>query len=242
VNQTQRAWVRLAIPLDAIAEFRVDTLMATAEEGATGGAQLAVTSPSGTNRFHGRLFEYLRNDFLTRPSPWMGLQRRNAAAASFESVRRIAGRTHRARQDLLLLASEAYRQNWGYPVSGDVPSAALIATVPSSSPVYGIINAYPGAGPRTFLTPWTPASDPGDPNYADYDLLTCSCTQVVNENSAMLRLDQHFSSKTTGFMRFNYDRSVDTQPLSAAATDLQQRVSTPVNGVLELLHVFNPTW
>ena len=41
-------------------------------------------------------------------------------------------------------------------------------------------------------------------------------------------------------MRFNYDRSVDTQPLSAAATDLQQRVSTPVNGALELLHIFNP--
>ena len=56
----------------------------------------------------------------------------------------------------------------------------------------------------------------------------------------MLRLDQHFSAKTTGFMRFNYDRSVDTQPLSAAATDLQQKVSTPVNGALELLHVFNP--
>ncbi len=62
VNQTQRAWVRLAIPLDAIAEFRVDSLMATAEEGATGGAQLDVASPSGTDRFHGRLFEYLRND------------------------------------------------------------------------------------------------------------------------------------------------------------------------------------
>ena len=55
----------------------------------------------------------------------------------------------------------------------------------------------------------------------------------------MLRLDQHFSAATTGFMRFNYDRSVDTQPLSAAATDLQQRVSTPVNGALELLHIFS---
>ena len=56
----------------------------------------------------------------------------------------------------------------------------------------------------------------------------------------MLRLDQHFSPKTTGFMRFNYDRSVDTQPLSASATDLQQKVSAPVNGALELLHVFSP--
>ena len=139
------------------------------------------------------------------------------------------------------LASEAYRQVWGYPVSGDVPSAAFKATIPASSPVYGIVNAYPGAGPKTFLTPYTPANDPGDPNYADYDLLTCSCTQVVNENSAMLRIDQHFSAKTTGFMRFNYDRSVDTQPVSTSATDLEQRVTTPVNGVLELLHIFSPT-
>jgi hypothetical protein len=56
----------------------------------------------------------------------------------------------------------------------------------------------------------------------------------------MLRLDQHFTQKTTGFLRFNFDRSVNTQPLSAAATDLQQKVSTPINGALELLRVFNP--
>jgi hypothetical protein len=239
VNQTQRAWVRLAIPLDAISEFRVDTLMATAEGGTTGGAQLNVTSPSGTNRFHGRLFEYLRNDVFDAPEPsWAS----NGESQQPLRLNQFGGslggpivhdKTH------FFLASEAYRQNWGYPVSGDVPSAALIATVPSSSPVYGIMNAFPGAGPRTILTPWTPANDPGDPNYADYDLLTCSCTQVVNENSEMLRLDQHFSARTTGFMRFNYDRSVDTQPLSVAATDLQQRVSTPVNGALELLHIFS---
>jgi hypothetical protein len=113
-----------------------------------------------------------------------------------------------------------------------VPSAALRATVPSTSPVYSIINAYPTAGPRSFLTPTS------DPNI---DILTCACTQVVNENSAMLRLDQHFSSRTTGFMRFNYDRSVDTQPASTSATNPEQRVATPVNGVLELLHVFSPS-
>ena len=54
-------------------------------------------------------------------------------------------------------------------------------------------------------------------------------------------MTQRFSAKTTGFARFNYDRSVNTQPLSAAATDLQQRVTTPVNGALELLHVFSPS-
>ena len=195
VNQTQRAWVRLAIPLDAIAEFRVDTLMATAEEGATGGAQLDVSSPSGTNRFHGRLFEFLRNDFFDAPEPSWASNGESQQPLRLNQFGGSLGGPIVHDKTFFFLASEAYRQVWGYPVSGDVPSAALIATVPSSSPVYGIMNAYPGAGPKTFLTPWTPANDPGDPNYADYDLLTCSCTQVVNENSAMLRLDQHFSDQ-----------------------------------------------
>src|SRR5580698_7229333 len=231
VNQTQRAWVRLAVPLDAIQEFRVDTLMATAEEGATGGAQLAVSSPSGTNRFHGRLFEYLRNDYFDAPEPEWASNGESQQPLRLNQFGGSAGGPIVHDKSFFFVASEAYRQVWGYPVSGDVPSQALIATVPSSSPVYGILQAYPGAGPRTILAPTS------DPNI---DLLTCSCTQVVNENSAMLRLDQHFSAKTTGFLRFNYDRSVDTQPLSAAATDLEQRVSAPVNGVLELLHIFNP--
>ena len=241
VNQTQRPWVRLAIPLDAIQEFRVDSLLASAEEGATGGPQLAVTSPSGTNRFHGRLFEFLRNNIFDAPVPeWASNGEKQQPLRLNQFGGSLGGPVVRDKT-FFFIATEAYRQNWGYPVSGDVPSAALIATVPSSSPVYPLVNAFPGAGPRTILTPWTPATDPGDPNYADYDLLTCSCTQVVNENSAMLRLDHHFSAATTAFMRFNYDRSVNTQPFSAAATDLQQRVSAPVNGALELLHIFSPT-
>jgi hypothetical protein len=66
VNQTQRQWVRLSIPLDAITEFRVNSLMATAEEGGTGGAQLDITSPSGANQFHGRLLSTCATMLLTR--------------------------------------------------------------------------------------------------------------------------------------------------------------------------------
>ena len=239
VNQTQRPWVRLAIPLDAIEEFSVDSLMASAEEGGTGGPQLAVTSPSGTNQFHGRLFEFLRNNVFDAPVPQWASNGEAQQPLRLNQFGGSLGGPIKQGKTFFFIATEAYRQNWGFPVSGDVPSAALIATVPTSSPIYGIINAFPGAGPKTILTPWTPATDPGDPNYADYELLTCSCTQVVNENSVMLRLDQHFSAATTAFMRFNYDRSVDTQPVSAAATDLQQRVSAPVNGALELLHIFS---
>jgi hypothetical protein len=232
INQTQRPWARLSIPLDAIQEFRVDTLLATAEEGATGGAQLAVTSISGTNRFHGRLFEYLRNNVFDAPEPTWASNGESQQPLRLNQFGGSLGGPIKRDKTFFYLASEAYRQVWGYPVSGDVPSAALRATVPSSSPVYDLVNAYPVAGPKTILTPTI------DPNI---DVLTCACTQVVNENSVMLRLDQHFSAKTTGFMRFNYNRSVDTQPASTVATNLEQRVAAPVNGVLELLHIFTPS-
>ncbi len=232
VNQTQRTWVRLAIPLDAISEFRVDSLMAPAEEGATGGAQLDVTSPSGTNRFHGSLFEYLRNNAFDAPEPgWTSNNETLQQPLRLNQFGGSLGGPIKRDKTFFFLSSEAYRQDWGYPTTGDVPSPALIATVSPSSPIYPIITAYPGPGPRTIET------STSDPNI---DLLTCLCTQVANENSTMLRLDQHFSAKTTAFMRFNYDRSVDTQPLSVGATDLEQRVSAPVSGALELLHIFSP--
>ena len=231
VNQTQRGWVRLSIPLDAIAEFRVDTLLASAEEGATAGAQLAVASPAGTNEFHGRLVEFLRNNVLDAPEPTWASNGELQQPLRLNQFGGSIGGPIVHDKTFFFLASEAYRQVWGYPVSGDTPSAAYRATILPSSPVYGIVNAYPAAGPKAIVTP---TSDP------TIDVLTCACTQITNENSAMLRLDQHVSSKTTAFLRFNYDRSFGSQPISTSATNVEQRVSTPVNGAVELLQVFNP--
>ena len=233
VNQAQRAYVRLAIPLDAIQEFRVDSLLSPAESGGTAGPQLNVTSSSGTNRFHGRVFEYLRNDVFDAPEPsWASGGEAKQPLRLNQFGASLGGPIVRDRT-FFFLASEAYRQDWGYPVIGWVPTPDYRATVPSTSPIYPIMNAYPVEGPRTTLTPGLNE----DPNI---DQLVCACEQVVNEGSAMMRLDQRFSTSTTGFMRFNYDRSVNTQPFAVTASDLQQSVSNPINGALELLHIFSP--
>src|ERR1700757_2852017 len=69
INQPQQPYVRLAIPLDAIGEFRIDSMLATAEGGATGGPQLAATSSSGSNQWHGNAFEFLRNSIFDAQQP-----------------------------------------------------------------------------------------------------------------------------------------------------------------------------
>ncbi|MEX2262933.1 MAG: TonB-dependent receptor [Bryobacteraceae bacterium] len=50
--------------IDAIQEFKIETHNYGAEFGRGGGAVVQVTTRSGTNEFHGALFEFLRNDRL----------------------------------------------------------------------------------------------------------------------------------------------------------------------------------
>ncbi|MDP8983143.1 MAG: carboxypeptidase regulatory-like domain-containing protein [Acidobacteriota bacterium] len=49
---------------DTVAEFRILTSNYTAEYGRNGGGIISVVTKSGTNEFHGSLFEFLRNDAL----------------------------------------------------------------------------------------------------------------------------------------------------------------------------------
>jgi Carboxypeptidase regulatory-like domain/TonB dependent receptor len=229
VNQPQQPYVRLAIPLDTVDEFRVDAMLATAEAGATGGPQLAVTSPSGTNRLHGDAFEFFRNNVFdaVQPVPLVSTPQPPFHLNQFGAS---LGGPIVHDKTFFFLAYEGYRQYWGFPLSGFVPSNSLRAQVAAESPLLlPIVEAYPQGQ--------TPTSSP------DVDNFTSEGRQRVFENSAMLRLDQHFSDKTTAFVRFNFDRAVDTQPLASSGQyllDRQQLTSAPVNGGIELLHIFSP--
>lgn len=80
------------------------------------------------------------------------------------------------------LAFEGYRQIWGFPLLGFVPSNAFRAQVAADSPVLvPILNAYPEGQTET--------SNP------DVMQFSSEGRQVVNENSAMVRLDNVFSER-----------------------------------------------
>lgn len=63
-NTTDNSNPAIIPPPDAIAEFKVQTSAMSAEFGRSAGGAINVTIKSGSNQYHGNMFEFLRNDSL----------------------------------------------------------------------------------------------------------------------------------------------------------------------------------
>lgn len=100
-------------------------------------------------------------------------------------------------------------QRLGHTITGFVPSDAFRASaLPSLEP---ILAAYPtGNGPLL------------DDNTSIYMF---QGSQIADEDSGMIRLDQRFSDRLAGFVRFNMDESVSNVPLGNLG---QNRISMRV--------------
>jgi hypothetical protein len=224
VNQSQKANIRLAIPTESIAEFRVNSMLAPTEYGDAEGAQIAVASASGSNSYRGSLFEYFRNSFFDARSPFdvtPGPQpfRMNQFGAA------VGGPIKRNRT-FFFFNYEGIRQQLDETVIGFVPAAAFRAQTLALSPVLApIVNAFPLANGS--------ATSSGVAQYTGTGRL------IQNEDAAMLRIDHHFTDNTTAFLRFNNDSATSYSPLGVL-TDRQEVITKPRNGVAELLHVFSP--
>jgi Carboxypeptidase regulatory-like domain/TonB dependent receptor len=230
VNQAQQPFVRLAIPTEAIEEFRIDTMLFTAEDGSTPGGQIAVVSRTGTNELHGSLFEYLRNDIFDAHSPLDPAGTRKPAFRLNQYGGSIAGPIQR-NKTFYFFAYEGLRQSLGQTLTGLVPSDPFRAQVAVTSPaLVPILNAYPHGVVATGSTS----------NTATF---TGQGRQLDHEDSAVMRLDHQFSAADSVYLRFNFDASYSDVPLVEGSTYLNDRqliTSRPVNGELESLHIFSP--
>jgi len=230
VNQAQQAFVRLAIPADAIQEFRIDTMLFTAENGSTPGGQVAVASKSGSNTIHGSIFEFLRNSIFDAREPVDMLNPHKPPFRLNQFGGNLGGPIFHNRS-FFYFTFEGLRQTLGQTLPGFVPTDAFKAQVAAASPaLIPILNAYPeGELPVA-----------GSANVAEF---VGSGRQLDHENSAMLRLDHHFSAADSAYLRFNFDAAVSQAPLASGGSylnDKQQIVSRPVNGELESMHIFSP--
>ena len=144
INQSQPYYVRAAIPLDTIEEIRVYPILATAQTGATGGGQVGAASPSGTNQFHGDVYDFLRNSAFDATDPIDSLNPNHQPPFHLNQFGGSLGGPIVRDKLFFFVAYEGYQQDLGQTLIGYVPSAAfrsqVLATVaelwrPSSTPI-----------------------------------------------------------------------------------------------------------
>ena len=99
VSEGRNLGAGLVPNLDSIEEFRLITNSFDAEYGKFSGAVVNAITKSGTNGFHGDVFEFLRNDKLDVQELLFRIQVRVAA----QSIRLCGGRAGLEKQDFLVL-------------------------------------------------------------------------------------------------------------------------------------------
>ena len=224
LRQALKSGLRLQFSTEAVNEFRVDAGAYLADTGGSAGGQVGLISKSGTNQFHGSVFDYLRNSYFDALSPIKSTVHPLFHLNQFGGS--LGGPIRRDRT-FFFVDYEGFRQQLaGVPVTGFVPSASYRAQVLAAQPSLApLINLFPiGTGSTTTA------------NTASYSSLTPSPNQ---EDSGMTRIDHRFTDRDSAFLRFNTDQGVMTSALGAAGA--ASTVSSQLyNVALEELHIFGP--
>ena len=238
--------------VDAIKEFSVITSSSTAEYGRTAGGVINAITNSGTNQFHGDVFEFLRNSALDAANYFDDFSHLPKAPFRQNQFGVAAGGPIRKDRTFFFGNYEGFRR---------FTSTTVLAIVPSSSARSGILN-YAG-GPSTYPSGCTQTANPNQcsitvsplvtpylplwalPNaglLADGNtgLFAFPGKQNGTENFGTVRIDQTFSSKDSIFGSFEIDRGELTLPDSANDT-LNPNYSSRLLIPVEETHVFSPS-
>jgi hypothetical protein len=229
-NGFERGARLLTGSLDTVQQFNVQTSDYSAEYGRAAGSYINIATKSGTNDFHGTVYDYFRNNILdarnffatTGPAPEF----------RFNDFGGNIGGPIRKEKTFFFLNYEGSRQRIGITGSGTVPSALERSEVQATSPqLLPILNMFPigtSAGPDQFTDNYT-------------------TTQVsdVREDTASIRLDQVFSTHDSAFVRVNVNDSDVHGPLfgvSPSSLGLDDHQIVPVrttNVAIHEEHVFS---
>jgi hypothetical protein len=215
--------------VDAIQEFSVLTSNYSAEYGKTSGGVINAITRSGTNQFHGTVYEFLRNSALDARNFFdqeiIPPFRQNQFGVS-------AGGPIRKDRTFIFGDYEGIRQSKGITNVDTVPSAAARAGNLST----GMVTVDSAA--QQYLPFW-PLPNLGVTPGGDTGVFSFAAQRIVNENYFTVRGDHKFSDKDSIFATYLYDDAPLTLPdglnnVLVGSKTLRQLA------VLEESHIFSP--
>ncbi|MBI3693343.1 MAG: TonB-dependent receptor [Acidobacteria bacterium] len=251
------------VNLDAIAEVRIERNAYSSEYGRNSGAQVNVITRSGTNAFHGTLFEFFRNDHLDARNFFAAAKPKNR----YNNFGGTVGGPIK-RDKLFFFLSNEYRRIWQ-------TTGTRTAIVPTAAQLGGDFS-----GVRTILDPDTGQPFPGnripaarlDPNalvliknyYAQPTPgfqqgalnSSSSAPDGTKYRSVLGRLDYNISPTLTLFGRYNIDSTqlespyglFASNPMPTTAASHQAHIMYTANGSAnwtirpDLLNQFTTAW
>src|SRR6266851_3258628 len=174
------------VSVEALQEFRAETSSFAAEYGRSPGGQIILTTRSGTNDYHGGIYDYFRNDVLDA-NDWFA----NAAGKPRSPERHndfggfLGGRLVKNRT-FFFFSYEGARLRQPQALVTNVPSAAFRSLVPAQ--VAPFLAAFP---------------QPNGPVSGNTARFTGSFSNPATLNATSIRIDHKFNDQLSIFGRYN---------------------------------------
>jgi hypothetical protein len=228
--------------VDAIGEFSVLTSNYSAEYGRTSGGVVNAITRSGTNQFHGGVYEFLRNsaldarNFFDRGSipPF----KRNQFGAS-------AGGPIRKDKVFVFGDYEGIRQSKGITKFDTVPSAAArsgtLCSAPDTTPACSPTTITVDPSVQKYLPFWSlPNGGIKAGTNGNIGIFTFAGQQVITENFFTTRVDSKISGKDSVAATYLGDITPYSSPDGLNVVLLSSKTNRQI-AVLEETHIFSPT-
>ncbi|PWT83573.1 MAG: hypothetical protein C5B44_00345 [Acidobacteria bacterium] len=227
---------RLQSSLENVQEFRVDSNNYPAEQGTGTGGQINVITKSGGNKFHGSLFEYLRNDALDAPNFFDNIIGQKSKLRLNQFGGSVGGPVIKDKA-FFFFSYEGYRLRGGINSIEAVPGQASricapplgTGTIACNATTAGLIPAFRDPNAVTIRV---------GPDL--FDTVQLQATNEVNENSAAFRFDYRFNPKNSAYFRFFRDQGTNNQPEGVTGRRIAIR-NVPQNAVAAWQSILRPT-
>ena len=249
-NSNDNGGVVLRTNVDAIQEFKLQTNSYSAEFGRSGGAVVNAVTKSGTNRYHGNLFEFFRNSALDSRDPFEPSTARKASYKQNQFGGTLGGPLVK---DKLFWFGDYQGTRIRNPLNSNslVPTAAersgdFSADDPIIDPTTG--NPFPGnIIPSGSIDPIAQAymNLYPDANQGTRFIIFPIERDTVDQGDG--RVDYNPSQKDQFFLRYSMSRRTDIRPAPLPGLANGGNSSTGVGhedtygGSLGFTHIFTPT-